>query len=608
MIFNHLNRKILFLFIAGISLLGITYGVLINNLTIILYSVGIFLGSLLIYNPIKYKIQHETDQITKRILILFVLNFILITVISIILIDQKIGAPRSNIFFILLTLANIILFLTITLNNGNRNRFLIYAQLFMVFILETYSLVREYPQGLGIDPFYHEMFSDFLISTGHIPSNSAYSGLPLFHIIVTSLRLLSGLDYLNCSFVMMSSVQLFIVLPSIVVVISKLSSTRIAPLAVFILINSALFIEFSWWIVPNAFAVGWIILVVCLHFNTNMNKNFKFLLIIIFIISIIITNTIASVCLIITLSIIFITDRLNSAESRSNLNKMGYGIVLISLVLTFSWWVYASGHISNFANLINWGFSRDYFYPQLSIDSVVVEFYNDLNYFSKISPIYNLFVVILISTASLLIFITDSLDNRIKTIFTIGAVLSAIGVVPNLFGVDLLIQRWLYIGLIFLAPINGLILYQYIQSIKKAEIKFAVACIIGVILTIGLIINPAFSMDRPDISGDTAVEYGISEMDDYFLERLTHYSEGNVFIDDYYTITTNDIDVKPYSKQLYFRDLSFVKSDDVIIIRDLENDQSLWTSGGLVPAVDNHDLELELNLIFNTNDYRAYSR
>ena len=53
---------------------------------------------------------------------------------------------------------------------------------------------------LGIDPWYHEWVSNFIVSSGNIPNGMAYSALPIFHIETAVGSELLNLSYKDSSF------------------------------------------------------------------------------------------------------------------------------------------------------------------------------------------------------------------------------------------------------------------------------------------------------------------------------------------------------------------------------------------------------------------------
>jgi hypothetical protein len=81
-------------------------------------------------------------------------------------------------------------------------------KILLLIINLTYSLQLIYPGLAGIDPWWHQNFTIIMLKAGRIPVGYAYSELPMFHLIVSSIILITGFNYKFSAMLFTSSINI----------------------------------------------------------------------------------------------------------------------------------------------------------------------------------------------------------------------------------------------------------------------------------------------------------------------------------------------------------------------------------------------------------------
>lgn len=99
-----------------------------------------------------------------------------------------------------------------------------------------------YPGLIGLDPWWHEMFTMKILELGRIPEGYAYTRLPVMHLIIGSSSLITGLDYRISEMVSISLLQ--VVSLSFVFLLGKfIYNEKIGLLSALLLATAGTYIE-----------------------------------------------------------------------------------------------------------------------------------------------------------------------------------------------------------------------------------------------------------------------------------------------------------------------------------------------------------------------------
>ena len=159
-----------------------------------------------------------------------------------------------------------------------------------------------------MDPWYHSALTNRIIAEGFIPEGYSYSKLPLFHLMIAATSLLAGLPY---KFAAMASVSLGQIICNAVFVFLiadyLFKNHRVGLLAALLVVIANHHIFMSFRSTPNGFAAVFIPIVVFLALSAaksdprDISTLFMNVFIILLMVAIILTHTIAAMCMAILL-------------------------------------------------------------------------------------------------------------------------------------------------------------------------------------------------------------------------------------------------------------------------------------------------------------------
>lgn len=201
---------------------------------------------------------------------------------------------RPLFYFILVSLIVGIMALRIFCNNISNSLFIF--QTILIGISISWSQLLIFPSLLGVDPWYHQALTLKILDIHFIPDGYSYSKLPLFHILITLTSLVTGLDY---KFATMLSVGLSQIICNVLFIFllgKFLFNNRIGLLASLLLVVADHHIYMSYWSIPNAFAVVFVLFLLYLLFKVKMNDSVLISIVsILLMVDIILTHSVVSV-------------------------------------------------------------------------------------------------------------------------------------------------------------------------------------------------------------------------------------------------------------------------------------------------------------------------
>ncbi len=475
---------------------------------------------------------------------------------------------RPLLFFILTALmAGIIACEIIT--SSRRHTSLIIIQILLLGVNISWSQLLIFPSLLGIDPWYHSTLTNRIIEEGIIPEGHGYLKLPLFHLIIAATSLVTGLPY---KFAAMVSVGLGQVICNalfvFLIAFSLFKNHRVGLLAALMVIIANHHIYMSYWSIPNAFAAVFIpIALYLLLFKFSNHSRFSSaILCIIILATIILTHTIAAMCMAILLFIVWGAHTVyRNYHSRTD-NQVSLMVSIGFMIAMFSWWAYASGSIHSLTRLIDWGFSREVFV------STPKEFQNYLASIPLGEQVFNNLGMLLFfafSFIGIFYMISRRGNSSSFAMAWVGITPLAIGFFSLISGHSVIEHRWWYFAQILLSIPLTVAIYT-IGTWKTKNLLSLYCFVFGfvVILSFLMIMSPAANIDNAMFSPNTNWRATPIESELQVRTILDRYS-GISRSDTYYSGRLSYIGYRtePFCNEIAYRNLSDM-AGDLVLVRD----------------------------------------
>lgn len=240
---------------------------------------------------------------------------------------------------------------------------LILTQIILLGLSVSWSQVVNYPGVVGMDPWFHQMFTNLLIENHYLPLSYNYAHFPVFHLLIGQTAVLTGLEYNIATLFSVSLMQitcnvLFVYLFAVVV----FQSRKVGALASLMVVLSPYHIYMSYWSIPNAFAAIFIVIALYLLFRRSERSRAFAVLIGLVLGTLILTHSISALCMTVVLF---------AAWGASVLYRRFYGendvyyiplfIPVIFTVAMLAWWLLDTVTVGTLAELLMESFNFHYF-------------------------------------------------------------------------------------------------------------------------------------------------------------------------------------------------------------------------------------------------------
>jgi hypothetical protein len=215
-----------------------------------------------------------------------------------------------------------------------------------------------YPGLIGVDPWWHQAFTNKLVNLGRIPLGTGYSELPVFHLIVASLSSVTGLDY---KMSVMASIGFFNVVSLVFVFLigKRLLSVRLGLLAALILGVADWHVNSGMEPIPSTLGAAFILVIVYFLLRQDYKLSFSFgLLSAIFSLVLILTHTLASLAMAMILLAFPISQLTVAKKHQYPKESMKFQLGFFALFSTamLAYWTFVSGQIQILINALQHAF------------------------------------------------------------------------------------------------------------------------------------------------------------------------------------------------------------------------------------------------------------
>lgn len=244
---------------------------------------------------------------------------------------------------------------------------LILVQIILLGLNLAWVQILLFPTVTGSDPWFHQFFTNGMISTQHLLPDTRYTNFPIFHIIIGETALLTDLAYSRAAMVSASLFQILVDVIFVYLVGRFLTrNATVGLLAALLIILAPSHLYLSFWSIPNGLAMALIFPVLLILYRFNLHRQpASALLFILLTGTIILTHTITAFYLAMILFAawaIFYAARWIPGSDKAPYLPIIVPILYACAMIT--WWLYDANQFHSFSGFVSNAFSIDYFYSR----------------------------------------------------------------------------------------------------------------------------------------------------------------------------------------------------------------------------------------------------
>lgn len=446
----------------------------------------------------------------------------------------------------------------------HRGRFDLFAlfKIVLIGLSLEFTLGLIYPSVVGIDPWTHQMFTLKILSAGFIPVGYGYSGLPLMHLLIGSTSLITGLNYKMAAMLSISLPQVFSSILVTFILGSSLFNRKVG------LLGGLLLAVANWQVtmgsspIPTTMAAVFVPIILYLLLKVRDEKpRVGFLLIAFFFGALVLTHTLATVCMAILLLTLWAGFRVYNSIHLTWKTSVSTSIPILFIVGTLSWWTFASGSLNTLVDLIKAGFSSNYFLSTSAraMPNQVVQYAYTVPLNEQIFNNLGMFLFFAIALVGCLYMVHRRYGNSHRFVMALaGAVILFVSSSAFVAGLGIIIERWWYFSQILLALPLAVAFYLLCGVVRKKGGKILLLAALAFSLSFLMIMSPTANMDNPTFSSNTQVRYALTESELQAAISASHIWNKTIGVDGYYS----ELRTLSYSMQQINREIAYVNYSD----------------------------------------------
>ena len=523
-LFEDLDKKIAILGVMFSIILAIYLTMSVGRIVYVLTAI-LTLISCIIWLLIRDRASLKLDSSSQPNSIILVLSFIFFFLLAFSILSVHFRPDlyeRPLIYFILTSSMAGIVGLEIMFFKETQ-KYLILSQIVIIGLSVSWSQLLIFPSLLGVDPWWHQMFTTKIMETHYIPDGYSYSKLPIFHLAIASTSIITGLDYKFATMLSVSLAQIICNALFLFLLGKFLFNQKVGLLASLMVIIANHHIYMSYWSIPTSLAAVFIPIVLYLLWKVRRDKPLHATVLSIFFMGILIlTHTVTAMCMAIILFVCWAVFNLYTSLYSKTEIPISLTISLLFTVAMFGWWTYASGHITTLANLIKWGFSIDFF---VHTPKEISKYLATVPVPEQIFNNVGMFLFFSLSFVGIFYMISKKGNSLGFAAALAGFTPLALGFFSLITGHSIIEHRWWYFSQILLAiPLAVAIILIGMWNGRSSRFVSIFSFVFVVPLTFLMIMSPPANVDNHVFSPNSGVRYAYteSEMDaaSFFAQNL----------------------------------------------------------------------------------------
>lgn len=320
-----------------------------------------------IYINIRKKSNQNTDYFTSTVqvnnwMIIFgIIYFFMLIFVILRTISYPIPYSRPKEYFVLIPFAVSLVSVAILLTQmESKKNIVILGEIIILSLTLRWIPLSLFPGHIGIDPWWHQIFTQKIITSCHIPQGNPYSYLPIMHLIIGETSIVLGINYKSSVFV---SIVLFSAYSVVFIFLAgRLAyNEKVGLMAALFLGIADIQINYGIVVVPLTLTVSMIPLVIYLIFKIATKPRSLNITLLLMVIgtTLVLTHPLGAFSITFLLLIFYLIFDLYVPYTNTRPTKKIFGksIVLFSIFIIF-WYSYKTPqYLNKIKLLLEFGFS-----------------------------------------------------------------------------------------------------------------------------------------------------------------------------------------------------------------------------------------------------------
>jgi hypothetical protein len=400
----------------------------------------------------------SNKNIVKIFLVLFLILFS-ISILCVYFRDNLYERPIG--YFVLVSIMSGFIGIQILSSNKLNFNSVILAEIILLGLNILWTQQLIFPDIIGIDPNWHQMFTNILINEGHIKNGYTYSGTPFLHIEVGVSSLILNEGYKIASLLSITFIYVVLMCLCTYLLGKLIFNEQISLMGTLFLTIGVSFIAFGWLGIPNSLGGVLLLLLVFIIFKLINYEGKKIFLIflaifVILIVTIILSHSFSALVLglitIITYLIFLFFNKWNPVQFPQKISLL---LPILFWIIMLAWWIFGVFVFNTMFELLR-GLFEDSSVTTPELISDV--FLNSVPLYEQFANNLGLFIISAGSIFGFLIILKNKMNPLTFTISIIGLFclsLGFLGTVITYVGSG----RWIFFSQIFLPLIFALCLF-----------------------------------------------------------------------------------------------------------------------------------------------------
>jgi len=436
-----------------------------------------------------------------------------------------------------------------------------------------FSQLSLYPSILGKDPWWHQMFTLKILNLRYIPEGSDYSQLPLMHLMVGLTSLVTGLNFKMATMLSVSLPQVLCDVLFTFLLGSFLFNNKVGLLGGLLLSVADTHIKMGHSPIPTTMATVFIPFILYLVLKLRREKPHIGISLAIFLMgSLILTHTVTAMCMTVLLFLFWAGLKVYNWAYHGWKKPITLTIFSLFSVAMFSWWTYASGHLRQFAELIKYGFSMEYF-RRIPMPEEVIQYAYNVPFSEQLLQIMGLLIFTTVSFIGCLCMVSRRFRNSYRFATAMGGVtITAINFLAEISGRSIILDRWWYFSEILLALPLALAFLLFCSIVKKKLWKSVLLATLTFSLSFLTILTPLANFDNRTFSPNTLIRFAFTKSELDAVEAVSSMQNRTMGVDTYYSdLRWSAYPMEDISWEIYMRNYSNCQDMFILIREDIVN-------------------------------------